>query len=345
MKTTSSLILRLALALACLIPMLGLSADLPPSGTNTISGRLRFTNVDPTILDRLNAPGDEGVSAFSIIANSAPPDSLSATKFIYTNDRLGGNYALTVAANDIPLIYTLYGVASLDSANEEYWTAAYPAASVTSNSPPVELNIDECVAILDIRYQRADGTPVAIAGSRALVTENATGAWRARYLTQPAGRTGNFLAVPSGIELQLSIEVDIGGDIYLDRLTHLETRVMTLVCDELSTVTITIPEAGALGRIVGQANMTGEIEFPTEGYQELLGRPVIKASGPRGNQRYAALGGEFPNPDSIRPFALENLVPSEPAQPWNYWLQRLVQGRCQRWLVRQPKAVPLDVAC
>ncbi|MBI3867302.1 MAG: HYR domain-containing protein [Verrucomicrobia bacterium] len=321
MKTTPTVLRLLALATAFSSWFTAAAADLPPSGTNTISGRVRFTNVDPGILDRLGLPGDEGITAFSIFANSAEPDSLSASKYIRTDDRLGASFAMTVTANDTPLTYGLYADISLDGIADEYWTAVQQATPVTSNSPPAEVNFDECVAMLDIRFQRADGTPVAATSSRALVTETATGMWRARYLSSPAGASGSFLAVPSAIELLVSIEVDTGADLYLDRLTYLDTRVVTLACDETSPLVITIPDASDLGRIVGMANLVGEIEFPADGYLELLSRPVVKASGPANNKRYFALPGEFPDPDSDRPFALEGLVPSEPTQPWNVWVE------------------------
>mgnify|MGYP002138550207 CR=1 FL=1 len=34
--------------------------------------------------------------------------------------------------------------------------------------------------------------------------------WRARYLSQPPGRTSNFLVVPSGVELEVAVEVAVG---------------------------------------------------------------------------------------------------------------------------------------
>src|SRR4029078_732291 len=137
-----------------------------------------------------------------------------------------------------------------------------------------------------------------------------------RYSTQPPGRTENFLVVPSGVEFELAVEVDTGTDIYLDRVTHRETHVMTLNCEDKPVITIVVPDAGTLGTIVGNANLVGEIELPTDGYLELRGRPVIKARGPLGNQRYDALPAEAPGADVARAFALEILVPSAPTAAW-----------------------------
>lgn len=316
MKTFRFVSCLLPLTLLCLATLPAGAADLPPSGTNTIRGFVRFVNADPDILARLGPPGDEGMTSFAVIANSAPPNALAASKSLYTDDRLSHPYELTVAANDVPLTYSAYASIGLDGILEEYLTATLTAVPLTSNSPPAELDFDECIALIELRYQRADASPVAALGGRASVKETASGALRARYFSQTPGRTGNFLVVPSGVEIELSVEVDTGADIYLDRITHQETHIMTLACDDKPVITITIPETGTLGSIVGNANLVGEIELPTDGYLELLGRPVIKATGPYGNQRYGALAAETPGADLTRAFTLENLVPSIAEQAW-----------------------------
>ena len=306
MKTTLQLhLIFLALAGA----LCAQAADIE-SGTNTISGVVQFSNADPDILARLGPPGNEGMKDLVIDAYSAPPDSLRAVKILYGVDKLSAPYALTVAANDVPLVYDVYPVLTLDGGVEQYWPTTQASAPLTSNSPPATLDFNECVALLELRYVDTAGLPVAALGGRALAYEPATSLWRARYESQPPGRTGNFLVVPSGVEFTLDIEVDTGTDIYLDRLTHAETHTMTLACDDRPVLTITIPDAVTLGRIVGTVNMTGLIEPLLDGYAELITRPVIKARGPSGNQRYGSVDGELPGADLTRTFALENLVPS-----------------------------------
>lgn len=297
------------------------AADAPPAGTNTLSGLVRLTNADPDILARLGPPGNEGISSFTVFAYTDPPDVLQSSKTVLGANPLLTPYALTVAANDQPLAYHVYGYFTLDAEREEYWTAAQTAAPVTSNSPPATVDLEECIALLELRYVDANGQPVIATGARVLVTETATGYWRARSLAQPPGLTGNFLAVPSDVELQVTVEVDLGTDVYLDRLTHRESHIVSYACDETPVLTITLPAGTGLGRITGEANVVGEIELPTEGYLELLGRPVIKSAGPSGNQRYAPLAAEAPGPDAPRPFALEGLVPSTPDQAWNVWTE------------------------
>jgi hypothetical protein len=308
-------LLFLALAAAGLLP--AFAADLPPSGTNTIQGLVQFANADPDILARLGPPGNEGMTDYALYAYSDSPDSLSAIKGVSGADKLSNPYTLTVTANNVPRFYDVFSVLSLDGQVEEYWTPTYSSALLTSNSPPATVDFNECVALLEIRYQRPDGTPVAALGGRAVVNETATpNYYRGGYSSQPAGRMTNFLVVPSGVEFALSIEADTGTDIYADRITHIEQHTLTFACDEKPVLTLTIPDAGTLGRIVGNINMEGKIELPTDGYQELLGRPVIKALGSSGNRRYGALDPEWPGPDLLRAFALENLVPSIPAQLW-----------------------------
>jgi hypothetical protein len=295
---------------------LATAADVPPSGTNAINGLVRFVNTDPDILARLGPPGDEGVASFAIFAYTEPPETFQASKVIYTADHLSSPYELTVTANDTPLLYSLYAYLALDG-NEEYWTTLQLAAPLTSNSPPASVNFDECVALIELRYQDSAGAPVTALGGRATVTETGPAyGLRARYTLQPSGRATNFFVVPSGVEFELVVEVDTGTDIYLDRLTYRESHVMTLNCDDKPVITITLPDAAALGTIIGKANLVDEIELPTDGYLELLGRPVIKARGPSGNQRYDALPAETPGSDVSRSFELENLAPSIPAQAW-----------------------------
>ncbi|NOS69649.1 MAG: hypothetical protein HOP33_06945 [Verrucomicrobia bacterium] len=292
------------------------SAQEVQSGTNTISGLVRFVNTDLDILARLGPPGNEGMTYFAIYAYTDPPDVLQASKIVYTADHLSSPYALTVTANNTPLTYNAYAYVVLDT-NEEYWTPSQVAAPLASNSPPATVNFDECVALIELRYVDSVGQPVAALGGRAFVTEtNAPYGLRARYTVQPPGRTNNFLVVPSGVGLELVVEVDTGTDIYLDRITHRGTHTMLLNCEDQPVITVTIPDAGALGKIIGNANLVDEIELLTDGYLELLGRPVIKAAGPSGNQRYDALLAETPGADLSRSFELENLVPSNSTEKW-----------------------------
>jgi len=67
-------------ALAGLAPTA--SAQVVQSGTNTISGLVRFVNTDPDILARLGPPGNEGMTFLAIYAYTDPPDVLQASKNI-----------------------------------------------------------------------------------------------------------------------------------------------------------------------------------------------------------------------------------------------------------------------
>lgn len=301
--------------------LLAAPAEPPPSGTNSISGTIRFTNADTDILARLGPPGNEGMSSISLQAYTEVPEPLQSSKGLFGVDPLSNPYSLTVAANDIPLTYTIFAGLALDSDTKEYWTPRLTVSPLTSNSPPALVDFDECVAMVELRYVDSAGAPVLVGGGRVVVTETATSIMRARIYSHAAGVSSEFLAVPNGVDLTFTIDVDTGTDIYLNRVTHRETLTATYACDEKAVLTVTVPNAGTLGRITGNANLVGEIELPTEGYLELLGRPVIKATGPMGNQRYAALAAESPGPDATRPFALEGLVPSTTTQPWNAWTE------------------------
>lgn len=293
------------------------AAEADVTGTNQIHGIVGFSNVDPDIRARLGPPGDEGMGSFVVFAYTEGPDTIQTTKFIVAADKLSEPYDLTVSADDTPRTFNLYAYLALDADSEEYWTTTKSSAPITRNPPAVEVNLDDCVALLEIRYQRADGTPVAAAGGRVTVFETGPPyGMRARSVRQPPGREVNHLVVPSGVELRVEIEVDTGSDIYVDRQTYRETLVGTFACDEKPTLVVTIPDSEGLGGITGQINLVGELELPTEGYLELLGRPVVKAAGPLGNQRYAAVAADWPGPDAARTFTLENLAPSTDTELW-----------------------------
>ena len=255
MKTRLLHLLTVYLALASAVFSAAFAADLPRSQTNSIHGVVRFSNADPAIRARLGPPGNEGMVELAVLADSAPPDSLRAVKHFNNVDKSSVPYVLTVATDDLPLIYDVFAVLTLDGGYEEYLTQTRATTPITSNSPPATVDFNECIAMLELRYVDAAGQPVLSLGGRGVVTETANSALRARYLTQPAGRTGNFLVVPSGVEVQIVIEVDTGTNLYLDRLTHSETHIMTLACDSKPVLTITIPDAVKLGRIVGNVNM------------------------------------------------------------------------------------------
>lgn len=320
MKTPSTIrrLALLCLSAFALSVIAALAAEAPPSGTNVIQGVVRFTNADTNILARLGPPGNEGMAQFILYAYAAGPPALLTTKNIINTNYLTNAYEVTVSAGATSLTYQVSAALYLDGSSELYYTTPLAAAPLTSNSPPATVNFDECVALLELRFQLSNGAPVAVSGERATVTETGPPyGLRAQYGSASPGRTNNFLVVPSGVEFELVIEVDTGTDIYSNRLTHAERHVMTLNCDDTAVVTITVPDPGGLGQIKGSLNMVGEIELPTDGYLDLLGRPVMIASGPGGNQRYSAVAAEFPGPDTDRVFTLPNLVPSSVTQAWS----------------------------
>ena len=287
--------------------------------TNVISGVVRFTNTDPGILARLDAPGDEGVTAISVSAYTDPPAILTASTFRYTDQRLANDYELIVQVDQAGFVYHVLATMSLDVNSEGYYSAIYDSPLLASNGPPAVVNIEECVGLVELRYQRANGDPVAVGGARVKAIETVTDRLRAEISRQTVGLTGNFLVVPSGVELRLHIEVDTGTDLYSDRLTHAETRIVTVACDETQVVMVTVPEVDALGTITGNLDMLGEFELSTEGYLEFLGRSAVLARGPMGNQRNDLLPGDNVALPSSGTFTLENLAPSaltDPAEPW-----------------------------
>ena len=71
--------------LSCLSALTVPAADLPPSGTNTISGVVRFINADPDILARLGPPGLRYARALSddvtaVYVSTDPADAAAVQK-------------------------------------------------------------------------------------------------------------------------------------------------------------------------------------------------------------------------------------------------------------------------
>src|SRR5262245_7956960 len=111
MKT---ILTSLVLAALAGFSLAALAADLPQSGTNRINGTVRFTNADGDILARLGPPGNEGISSFAIFATTDSPDPIQSVKSVNEADPLSNPYALTVAANDVPLTYHVFAALTLD---------------------------------------------------------------------------------------------------------------------------------------------------------------------------------------------------------------------------------------
>lgn len=73
---------------------------------NTISGTIRFSNVNPIILGLLNAPNDEGMSNLYVSASSLPPESRTAsTDFLPTASRTSTTYQITVDSDSAGIRY------------------------------------------------------------------------------------------------------------------------------------------------------------------------------------------------------------------------------------------------
>ena len=78
----------------------GLAADSPVEGRfRELTGTVRFANANPEILNRLQAPGHEGMSSLSVRATALPPsEGIAAQVAPPVPDRVANPYQLSVQA-------------------------------------------------------------------------------------------------------------------------------------------------------------------------------------------------------------------------------------------------------
>ncbi len=321
---------------------LRVAADSPVEGFfREVAGTVRFTNANPDVLGRLDAPGNEGMSTVTVRATSLAPNAgLSAQVSPPATDRLANPYQLSVQAGTnaaTAIAYSVQGVIGLKDGRELFYTRTVETPPLLGEAAPVALDLPECVGLVRLQFVDADGNPLTVEGGSGTVS--AGGELRGQIFSLAAGLTESFHVVPADVEFNIALQLQRGTDPYLDQITHPFSLVTNVPCDTVVTVPVVLRDTTRLGRIVGKMAFVGAL-VPRTGPSSLngyKGRPIMVATGPAGTRRLHLAEAPDGLPPGITWFTLENLLPSdavEPPQPWRLQAEyHLGSGRSFVWFM------------
>ena len=281
---------------------------------NSLQGMVRFSNVNPLILDLLNAPGDEGISHLYVSALSLPPADRSAgSDYLAVSSRSFTPYELAVDSDATGIAYTVTPRVSLIGEQQIYYFQPAVSAPVEAFVPPPMLSFEECLGVLTVRFVDAEGAPLAMDGGTLIANEVEPSVEMSRLSNIRPGTTEQRIYLRGGVPVQLLVSVSRGLSTFVDRIQYSTATNITVACDEMSTVDIVVPTAGALGQVTGTVDMLREFELTVEGYKPgdyPDNTAVVATYGPFGNKRYGTVSGvHFTDPAS-GPYTLGNLVPT-----------------------------------
>ena len=306
----------IALGLLCLGATLGSGRGQVVVNPNLIQGTLQFTNTNPAILSLLGPPGNEGISNVYVTASSVPPADprSAASDYLLATSGLSAPYQITVDSANPGIAYVVAPIAYLDQGHAYYYFNTLTSAPVVLGGPPITLDFAECVGVVTVRFVTSGGAPVAVDGGHIAASDYpVTRATGGRWDIAP-GVTEQRIYLQGGQTHQLNVTINRGTNFYTDRLDFALTTNVAVVCDDFNTVDVAIPDAGTLGRIIGNVDLLGEFENVVLGNTSSVNYPdyttVIANYGPFSNQRWDALPGvNFTTPSSGS-FVLSNVVPS-----------------------------------
>ncbi len=294
--------------LLCLMPSLAIShanaeALLNP---NQLTGTVRFTNTNPLIQQELS---ERGLGVAYMRA-----DSIGLTPVLNNNMSLhlsGGSqfdYQMTVESSSSGIQYGVSADLRLDSRMERYLVDAQTSAPVFPEpAADASADIDQCAAMVDVRFVDTNGSPVKVSGGY-------MHAWRmvdnysrlqAQDFAIPNGSSQDRLMIEGdGSDYRMDIVFDFGDDFYVDKVRNLCQRSFTAQCDEVIPVDCVV-DGGPIeyGNIVGSVGVVGE-QVVDQNHLTLMEATL----GPLRNQRYDHVAG-------AGEFNLQNLVPSNIVDP------------------------------
>jgi hypothetical protein len=288
---------------------------------NQIQGTVRFSNVNPAILNLLNPPanqgftsavvyaygnvGGQGLSSYTIVNSASTPTSVA--------------YEVTVESSPGGIEYGVTATVFLDGNNDTYYSQSVTSAPVVFGGPPVTVNVDECASLIDVQFVNGAGNPVSVTGGRILAYPTSTpSSYQAATGGSRSNYTREYLAVRGGQTYTLEITYQTGTDPFDNEIQYRQVVVTNAPCDQIVVVRCVVPSPASLGSILGQVDMLGEFELPLTGYASVgyYDKTLVTAwIGPFGNTRYDSLPGTPPTVPSSGAFILPNLVPSNVETP------------------------------
>ncbi len=314
-QTKHQLDLVLLAAIGCLvgglIPVYG-QVILNP---NTITGMVRFSNVNPAILSLLESPGNEGMTNIELRADSLPPAPAFSgySDYLPATNRTEMSYQMTVDSGVPGIAYVLTPSIWMQDGLYTYYFQGQTSAPVMIGIPPASLDFSECIGVVTVQFVTSGGVPVSVDGGNIIAYSVPDYNYSGYRSDIPAGATEQRIYLRGGQTHQVNITVHRGTNFYTDRVeSYLSTNV-AVTCDDFTTVQMVIPDSGILAKIVGNVDLVGEFAETAAGnpsYPYPDWTTVIANNGPFANQRWGALPGtNFITPSS-GPFTLSNVVPS-----------------------------------
>ena len=314
--------LRTLFIILNLFTFIGLATAQVVLNPNHIEGTLSFTNTNPDILSILGSPGDFGIYSGEVFADSLPP-ATNLLEIVTFNNMVGGLtgfYDVTVESSPSGIAYIVSPEVSPNNGNDLYQFTPLESQPAVSAAAPVTLDFGECVTLLDIVFVNASDVPVmANAGS---ITAAIPGygiqaqSDLAANTFSPAA-TNRYLAVRGGTNYTLSVQYDIGTNVYGDQVQFELVTNISAIADQIMTIKCVVPDAASAGEITGKLGMAGEFLLSIPGTPPTYpARPVLIAgNGPFGNQRWNTVPGTNFTVSASGAFALTNLPASTAVSP------------------------------
>jgi HYR domain len=291
----------------------GVSAD-AVLNPNQISGEIQFTNSNPQILSILE---NEGMMNAYVRANSVgTTPTLSSYSYPQASSGRTTPYELTVEAAESGTTYQVSADLWMDNRGDLYRVDAVQSAPVFPEpAEDVSLNLQQCAAVLDVRFVDTAGNPVAVSGGNLLALREME-AGTGRYMYQAQDReldpqtTQEYLVVNGdGSNYRVDMTYESGTDPFSNEVRGRCREVVPVGCDQVVPLVCTIAPGGELGQVSGKVDMLGEQEHSVSNFTRMYA-----FNGPLGNYRYDQAGSDGS-------FLMENMVPSDAENPSkNYML-------------------------
>src|SRR5882672_4100467 len=143
---------------------------------NTIEGQVRFSNINPAILDLLNPPNNEGMSNLYVYAYSLPPQNRTASSdFLNAATRTETSYELAVDSDATGIAFVVTPRASLLDQKETYYFVPATSDPVVAFLPGPTIDFTECLGVLTVHFVDSDGLPLVVdEGTLVIDTEDGT---------------------------------------------------------------------------------------------------------------------------------------------------------------------------
>ena len=281
---------------------------------NTIKGDVRFSNVNPSVLDRLNPPNMEGMSQLYVSASSPPPASRSAnSELLPSSSQTETSYEITVDSDSSGLSYDVTPRVSMLDGRQTYYFQSSKSASVVAFMAGPVLDFSECLGVLTVRFVTAGGVPITVDNLSLSASYSDGSSGSTYFYSNPGSFTEQRFYLRGDSPAQISITVSRGASTFSDRIQYQEIRNVTVACDDSATLDVVVPDAGLLGQATGKVDLLREFELTVDGYDAgdySDPTSVVARYGPFGNVRYARVPGVNFTVPSSGSFTLSNLVPS-----------------------------------